>query len=67
MQVTSSTLLKRAKVLKVAGTVSDKFNSLVVYPGAGTNRKAYGVGLGQKQRPLGNRGDRLTDPRLMGR
>jgi len=28
MQVTFSTLLKGAKVLKSAGTVSDKFNSL---------------------------------------
>ena len=38
MQVTFSTLLKEAKVLKSAGTVSDKFNSLAVAPLALPNK-----------------------------
>ena len=35
--------------------------------GAGTHRKACGVGLSQKPMPLGNEEDKLTDSRLIGR
>ena len=54
MQVTFSTLLKGAKVLKSAGTVSHKFNSLVDTCSAGTDQFASSMIFGVDTNKDGN-------------